>query len=343
MRKQIEQVESIDINMSNSSTTTTTSTTTSTPASNLYAILMDSDTVFSVSDISELWNKYDCAIETANKYNNPDKLHKNILMSTETSCWIGQFCTPQNISMYYGTKPNTVPYLNSWGTHKELNKYNNILDTTPSYSPFANSGVMMGSMNELLLMLEYVNENSNKYYLYAPHKNNKYIFDDQYAYTDYCLNIKPSRCGLDFHQQISASVGMTFQDVLVEHDTNKLPFVCMTSNGDVSYRCPDVLSVLNRQKGGYYQFNSDTCRITRSPHNEYNNNRKYAAQLLTLSPTPAIIHGNGGGKRFLYGDNDKHPGYQAFKCYLSKYRAMNVSTYTTTEAYEQWYSRKNTY
>lgn len=305
----------------------------------LYAILMDSDTIFSVSSVDELWNKYDCAMETANQFNNPTNQKKDILMSTETSCWIGRFCSPQNISQFYGTKPNSVPYFNSWD--KTTNEYNNIIENTPSYSPFANSGVMMGSMLSLLEMLQYVNEHSSEYYMYAPHKNNKYIFDDQYAYTDYCLKIKPEICGLDYHQHISASIGMTFQDFYRENDENRFPFVCMTNSGDVSYRCPDVLHVLNKEN--YYQFDENTCRVTRSPSTQENKHRKYDQQLRTLSPTPAIFHGNGGGKRFLFGDSDKHPAFRSFKCYLSKYRGLNTTQYATTEAYDQWYTKRVPY
>lgn len=43
-----------------------------------HIILMDSDTFWSVNSIDKIWNAYDCA-----------RNNKNIVVSTEMSCWIG--------------------------------------------------------------------------------------------------------------------------------------------------------------------------------------------------------------------------------------------------------------
>ena len=45
-----------------------------------HAILMDSDTFWSPTTLSAIWNKYDCA-----------RNNKNILMSSEMSCWVGKY------------------------------------------------------------------------------------------------------------------------------------------------------------------------------------------------------------------------------------------------------------
>jgi hypothetical protein len=56
---------------------------------NSYAILMDSDTMFSgVSSVAQLWNKYDCIL----KKSEPGNARRDVVMSTETSCWVGQYC-----------------------------------------------------------------------------------------------------------------------------------------------------------------------------------------------------------------------------------------------------------
>ena len=64
-------------------------------AINLYAILMDSDTFFSGAISSSIiWNKYDCI-----RKNNED-----LVLATETSCWIGNSnttTTTNNNDHYY--------------------------------------------------------------------------------------------------------------------------------------------------------------------------------------------------------------------------------------------------
>ena len=58
---------------------------------------------------------------------------------------------------------------------------------TPSYSPFANSGAVMGEVTKLQHMLDYIVKNNNSYFItYHKHK-----FDDQYAMADYAIKIAP--------------------------------------------------------------------------------------------------------------------------------------------------------
>ena len=141
------------------------------PNSQLYhIILMDSDTFWSAQSLKQMWNKYDCA-----------RQGKNIVISTEMSCWVGRYCQQ--------------PDLDRW--------YSNIL-AVPSYSPFVNSGVVMGQLHSVARMLEYVIANNQSYFTtYVKHK-----FDDQYAIADYGINVAPKEVALDYHQQISASASI---------------------------------------------------------------------------------------------------------------------------------------
>jgi hypothetical protein len=84
-----------------------------------HVILMDSDTFWSPTSLTDIWSKYDCA----RTVQGDDGLtaQKEILMSTEMSCWVGRYCTQEDIERYYNHTYNT-----------------------PSFSPFLNSGLLMG-------------------------------------------------------------------------------------------------------------------------------------------------------------------------------------------------------
>lgn len=133
-----------------------------------HVILMDSDTYWAANSMNAIWSNYDCA-----------RANKPVLMATEMSCWIGRYCLEEDLKRYYS---NTI--------------------TTPSYSPFVNSGIVMGQINAITEMLQYVITNNKSYFLQA---GRKFKFDDQYAYADYSLKVKPDSVALDFHEQISAS------------------------------------------------------------------------------------------------------------------------------------------
>ena len=120
----------------------------------LHVILMDSDTFWSVNDLRKVWNKYDCA-----------RGAKNLLVSTEMSCWIGRYCNATDLLRWYDNPK-----------------------ATPSYSPFANSGIIMGGLKEVANMLEYVIVNNHSYWT---HYGRKYKFDDQYAIADYAIKVAP--------------------------------------------------------------------------------------------------------------------------------------------------------
>ena len=56
----------------------------------VHAILTDSDTMWSAGSIAKIWNKYDCA-----------RGNKSIVMSTEMSCWVGRYCTTEDMYRWY--------------------------------------------------------------------------------------------------------------------------------------------------------------------------------------------------------------------------------------------------
>ncbi len=140
----------------------------STAASPIYVILMDSDTMWAVNDVSTIWNKFDCARGT-----------KDVVLSTEMSCWVGRYCTKEDIARWY---------------NKE------VIKGTPSYSPFANSGILMGGLPGIQRMLEYVVAHNKSYYITY---TKKHKFDDQYAIADYAIKVAPAEVALDYHQQVS--------------------------------------------------------------------------------------------------------------------------------------------
>jgi hypothetical protein len=234
---------------------------------NVFAILMDSDTLFSNAlSAQQIFDRYDCAIEAYDAVQGTVAGSRSLLMSTETSCWIGQYCTPANISHWYST-------------------------TVPSAAPFANSGVMMGRMTELTAMLEHVIAHQDDYFLIAPHRQNRVLFDDQFAYADYCLRVMPRLCALDYHQQLSASFALTLQDTLQPTSSNNnWPFVCKTLSGAISYNCPDSTRMLFHK--GYFMLDAKSCGIER----RWQAGMRFETQLGTLCPTPLIYHGNGAGK-----------------------------------------------
>lgn len=136
----------------------------------IHIILMDSDTFWSAQTAKKVWNKYDCA-----------RKDKHLVISTEMSCWVGRYCQQADLDRWYSN-----------------------LKAVPSYSPFVNSGVVMGQIHRVAKMLEFVIANNQSYFTtYVKHK-----FDDQYAIADYGINVAPSEVALDYHQQIAASASI---------------------------------------------------------------------------------------------------------------------------------------
>jgi hypothetical protein len=231
-----------------------------------HIILMDSDTFWADSSISSIWSKYDCA-----RHNKP------ILLSTEMSCWVGRYCTKDDLNKWYKD-----PY------------------SIPSYSPFANSGIIMGTLSSVAKMLEYVIVNNQSYYTtYFKRK-----FDDQYAIADYAINIAPSEVALDYHQQISASFSM---HATGPDGEDGWPFVCKSTRGNFSMSCPNYSPKVVRQ--GHFYTNQSTCNVERQTYKDM----FMKTELDSLHKNPVIWHGNGAGKQYSH-----RFGHETWLCWLKK-------------------------
>lgn len=234
----------------------------------IVVLLMDSDTFWSVENIDQMWNKYDCARE-----------NKDIVISTEMSCWIGRFCQSEDLNRFY---PDIAH--------------------VPSYSPFLNSGVIMGNAVKVGIMLNYVIKNNQSYYI----KYKKLKFDDQFAIADYALNIAPSEVALDYHQQLAASCSIhTVSDV---PDTG-WPFVCKSKQNRTLYpSCKDfTMKVL---RSGYFKMDPSNCLVRR----HITKWTPESTELETLAPDPIVWHGNGAGKRAFV-----TLAHNSYKCLLSRH------------------------
>ena len=239
------------------------------PHSDLYyVILMDSDTYWSIDSLQRLWNLYDCA-----------RNNKNVVISSEMNCWIGRYCSEEDVQKWF---PD-LPYI-------------------PSYSPFLNSGIVMGKAYDVSFMLDYVINNNQSYYVQAKYKQK---FDDQLAIADYALYKARENVSLDYYQLLAGNFAIHAPQI------NKY-FVCKSLNGTLSSNCGDYTLMMSRK--GYLYVNSTTCALQRKiyptlPFYEY---------LTNLSVTPALWHGNGVGKPIW-----KHFGVQIYDCFLKKRNITN--------------------
>ena len=243
----------------------------------VYVILMDSDTFWASSDVAAIWNKFDCA-----------RGDKEMILSTEMSCWIGRYCTQEDLHRYYNHTPST-----------------------PSYSPFVNSGIVMGRTDVVQRMLEYVIENNKKYYI--TYYRNK--FDDQYAYADYALKVRPEEVAFDYHQQLLASFSMHAPND--PHDEG-WPFVCKGGNWthELCPSCPNLTPKLQRQ--GHFYVDLADCHVKRKMWKDM----PMEKEARTLAPDPVIWHGNGAGKRTYYDF-----GYKTSLCHLDRRKFKTMKEY----------------
>ncbi len=215
--------------------------------SSVYVILMDSDTFWSATNIDHIWHNYDCA-----------RRGKDLVVSSEMSCWVGRYCNASDISRWYS----------------DTSKFT-------SYSPFVNSGVVMGRANSVKRMLDYIILNNHSYYTTY---GRKFKFDDQYAIADYALNIASHEISVDYHQQISASCSIHAPG---DPPDSGWPFVCRSRNGTIAYSCHIYNNLLRRQ--GHFSVDPFTCLV----HRVIRNGMPLQQELSTLSLTPIIWHGNG--------------------------------------------------
>mmetsp|Transcript_21946 Transcript_21946/g.36750 ORF Transcript_21946/g.36750 Transcript_21946/m.36750 type:complete len:377 (+) Transcript_21946:48-1178(+) len=243
----------------------------------VHIILMDSDTFFSVMHPQKIWNKYDCA-----------RGGKDVVLSTEMSCWVGRYCDKTDLDRWYNNS-----------------------QATPSYSPFANSGVVMGSLAGVGKMLEFVVKNNQSYF--TTYKKLK--FDDQYAIADYGISVNPAEVSLDYHQQISASASIHAPG---DPPDTGWPFVCLNHSGQFDMSCHIWNNLLRRQ--GHFRTNLKTCLVERYTHEKM----ALHQEMMSLAPDPLIWHGNGAGKQ-IFGAY----GHQSFKCFLHKKNMTEQDYYNT--------------
>lgn len=60
----------------------------------VYTILMDSDTFWSAKSLQTIWDKFDCS-----------RGQKDVVLSTEMSCWVGRYCTQEDLYRWYDLIP----------------------------------------------------------------------------------------------------------------------------------------------------------------------------------------------------------------------------------------------
>jgi hypothetical protein len=103
----------------------------------VHVILMDSDTFWASSNLSEIWQKYDCT-----------RGSKHAVLSTEMSCWVGRYCTIEDVNrwlVFYVSISLSISNLSIYRYDKP--------HLIPSYSPFANSGIVMASYLSISIYL----------------------------------------------------------------------------------------------------------------------------------------------------------------------------------------------
>lgn len=221
---------------------------------NSHAILMDSDTYWGATSIEHIWKNYDLA-----------RSGKNLVVSTEMSCWVGRYCVQSDLDRWYHS-PASIP----------------------SFSPFVNSGVLMGRVDNLIKMLEFVVANNKSYFTTY---GNKHKFDDQLAIADYALKVLPEEVAVDYHQLISASCSIHAPSDPPEEGW---PFVCKNRNGSFSFSCNIYNNLLRRQ--GHFFVNSSNCLVQRNVVETMS----LSTELNTLSTTPIIWHGNGKHNHIIF-------------------------------------------
>jgi hypothetical protein len=212
-----------------------------------HIILMDSDTFWSARNIEHIWYNYDCA-----------RGDKNLLLSTEMSCWVGRYCNQTDIDRWYSDPSKFL-----------------------SYSPFVNSGVVMGRIDSMAKMLNHVIVNNQSYWTTY---GRKYKFDDQLAYVDYGLITAPQETAIDYYQLISASCSIHAPG---DPPDDGWPFLCKNRNGTLSFSCHIYNNLLRRL--GHFHLDSSSCMVQRvvTP------TMVLREELESMTPTPIIWHGNG--------------------------------------------------
>ena len=220
-----------------------------------HVLLMDSDTVWAISHIEDLWRRYDSVRRGRN----------NLVISTEMNCWIGQHCNALDIDYYY----------------TDNNNHENNINTT--FSRFINSGLIMGNLSSVLKLLKHCNAHHLSYRVNGHYR-------DQFAVTDYVQNhASPSEVTLDTSQHLFGSVRVfSPANESVYKVLPRFPrpsFTCVAPNLSIVSPCIDWTPFLFSQN--YFRVSPATCAIERRPY--LVKDESLAARLMTLSSTPGRI------------------------------------------------------
>lgn len=222
----------------------------------LYFLLTDSDTFWSARNLDHIWRNFDCA-----------RNGKHLLISSEMSCWVGKFCSREDIQRWYG-------------------------DTSrfPTISPFLNSGVMMGRVDKLIAMFQHILTHNDSYYVTKGKR--KLYFEDQFATTNYAMLVAPNEVALDYHQYISASLFYAKPEPPEDYPKRdfKMQFICMDLNRTVSYHCHNYEQVLFGE--GHFALN-EKCY----PRRVITETMSVKEELRGLASDPVIWHSNGLNKK----------------------------------------------
>jgi hypothetical protein len=226
--------------------------------STTYAVLLDSDTFWVTKSVKEIWKRFDCI-----------RNNKSIVISTEFSCWMGNFCTSEQVKKYYTTTEN-------------------------GGSVFINSGAVIGLVTELINMLLYMTTNKKQFEVLTI--DNKLEYRDQNAMTIYA-KLFSQFVTLDTRQYIFANfpILLSLQNINIK-SKRKYIGVCkynIDSNSPISYNCEHYEWLLRSQSG--YIFDDHSCQLSRNFSVLLFNKRLYNF-VENISPTTLLWHGNGMGK-----------------------------------------------
>lgn len=229
-------------------------------ANDSYAILVDSDTFFVTSSLCEIWSRFDFV-----------RKGKEVVVSTEFNCWMGNFCNSTQIERFY----NTTEY---------------------GRSVFINSGAIMGNIFELERMLINITKAKSLYEVVT--FQNTVEYRDQNAVTIF-LQEHSHIVALDTSQYLFANFPIMIAPTNIGR--SRKFGVCKesdNSNSAVSHKCIYAEWQLHQNKG--YIFDEGTCTLSRN----FEVLRKIPIlfnAVKDLSPTTLLWHGNGDGKdRFSY-------------------------------------------
>jgi hypothetical protein len=256
-------------------------------------MLADTDTLWSVTSVDGILEKYDCVSKD-----------KQLVISTEVMCWVGRHCTESDIELFYSNA------------------------SSPSYSSFINAGLSMGSPGALLNLLNFVlnSKHSNvpnrglddqrgyaMYFAAFPHlvalDYHQQLFGSAVAYalnsgvvyscrTGTCEPVAPydilykSSDGTFTASKIKTK---NYQQCVMKHRKLDKRFANNSKPSPYSFNCL-VSNESSTRSGGVY-LNTSNCFVLRRKFPFVGVNREMGRIFLsTLSSNPPIWHGNGNSK-----------------------------------------------